>query len=511
MGRTIKLGTEHLSAQDVAEIARGDAAMALGVEARAAIAASHAALDRLAGSGMAIYGVSTGLGAAADTRVSPGDAVIQQRIPLARSVGVGRHARRDEVRAIMAVRLARLAVGRSGASLGTVEALVRMLEHRVHPVVPMTGSVGEADLAPLAHIASVLIGYGEAELDGTLLSGAEALRRAGLTPPALGAKDGLALVSSNAASVGVGALAVVDARRALGGLLAAAALSFEGYRANLSPLWPNAVALRPVPGLAAVAEAMLGACAGGDLARPNGVRSNGARRLQDPLSFRCLGQVHGAAVSALAAALDAIELELNSSDDNPAILADDALSLPNANFDATHLALAFEGLGQALARVAAAAGERIMKLMSPAASELPRFLAPVQDGRNGFATVQKTVSALVAEIQHKALPMPVALLPVADRVEDYGTMALGIVEKTAEIVERVRLLAAIELMVAAQACDLRGGVTLGQGTRTVHAAVRAVVAPLGDDRQLSPDIAALDGLVASGAFDVPFALPAGRP
>jgi histidine ammonia-lyase len=506
MGKIIELGAQRLSAEDVAEIARGDAAVAVGAGAGAAIAAAHAALDRLAGSGMAIYGVSTGLGAAADTRVSPGDAVIQQRIPLARSVGVGRRARPDEVRAIMATRLARLAVGRSGASLGAVEALAGMLERRVHPVVPMTGSVGEADLAPLAHIASVMIGFGEAVHDGTVLSGAEALRRAGLVPPLLGAKDGLALVSSNAASVGTGALAVVDARRALSGLLAAAALSFEGYRGNLSPLWPNAVALRPVPGLGAVAEVMRAACAGGDLTRPNG-----ARRLQDPLSFRCLGQIHGAAVSALAVAIDAVELELNSSDDNPAILADEALSLPNANFDATHLALAFEGLGQALCRAAAAAGERIMKLMSPASSELPRFLAPVQDGRNGFATAQKTVSALVAEIQHKALPMPAALLPVADRVEDYGTMALGIVEKTAEIVERVRLMAAIELMVAAQACDLRGGVALGQGTRAVYMAVRAVVAPLGEDRQFSLDIAALDGLVSAGAFDEPFALPAGRP
>jgi histidine ammonia-lyase len=506
MGRTIELGAGGLLATDVAEIARGDAVVALGTEARVAIAAAHATLDRLAATGMAIYGVSTGLGAAADARIGPGDALIQQRIPLARSVGVGRHARRDEVRAIMAVRLARLAIGRSGASLGTVEALGRLLEHGIHPVVPMIGSVGEADLAPLAHIASVLIGFGEAEFEGVLLSGAEALRRAGLAPPTLGAKDGLALVSSNAASVGIGALTVVDARCALGGMLAAAALSFEGYRANLSPLRPNAVALRPVPGLAAVAEAVLGACAGGDLAGPNG-----ARRLQDPLSFRCLGQVHGAAVNALAAAIDAVELELNTSDDNPAILADDALSLPNAGFDTTHLALAFEGLGQALARVAAAAGERVMKLMSPGASELPRFLAPVQDGRAGFAAVQKTVSALVAEIQHKALPMPAALLPVADRVEDYGTMALSIVEKTAEIVERIRLLAAIELMVSAQACDLRGGVTLGQGTQAVHVAVRAIVAPLGDDRQLSPDIAALDHLVASGAFDVQFSLPVGRP
>lgn len=503
MSRIIEIGARRLSALDVAEVARGDTCAQLAPAARAGIAASHAALERLAGSGMAIYGVSTGLGAAADTRVSPTEAGVQHRIPLARSVGVGRRACTEEVRAIMVTRLARLAIGRSGASPETVDALVALLNRRVHPIVPMTGSIGEADLAPLAHIGSVLMGYGEAEYGGTVMPGAQALAQAGLQPPALGAKDGLALVSSNAASVGLGALAVTDARRALGGLLAAATLSFEGYRANLSPLWPAAIRLRPVPGQAAVADAMLRAVAGGTLAQPNS-----ARRLQDPLSFRCIGPVQGACVAALTTAIDAVELELNSSDDNPAILAEDELSLPNANFDATHLALAFEGLGLALARTAAACGERVMKLMSPSSSELPRFLSPVQDGRNGFATVQKTVSALMAEIQHRAQPMPVVLIPVADRVEDYGTMALAIVEKTAEITDRVRLLAAIELMVAAQACDLRGGIALGSGTKAVHALVRSVVAPLGEDRQISPDIEAIERLVADGRFDDLFALPA---
>lgn len=503
MGRVIAIGSRRLSVLDLAELARGDALIELAPAARTAIAASHATLQRLADGGMAIYGVSTGLGAASDTRVRPNDAGVQQRIPLARSVGVGRRARTDEVRAIMATRIARLAVGRSGATLETVEALAALLNRRVHPVVPMTGSIGEADLAPLAHIGSVLIGFGEAEYAGTIMPGAQALEQAGLTPPALGAKDGLALVSSNAASVGLGALAVADARRALGGMLAALALSFEGYRANLSPFWPAAIQLRPVPGQAAVAGAMLRAMADGDLALPHS-----ARRLQDPLSFRCAGPVQGACVAALTAAIDAVELELNASDDNPAILADGELSLPNANFDATHLALAFEGLGLALARAAAACGERIMKLMSPGSSDLPRFLSPVQDGRNGFATVQKTVAALAAEIQHRAQPMPVVLIPVADRVEDYGTMALAIVEKTADIVDRIRLLAAIELMVAAQACDLRGGIALGTGSKAVHDQVRSVVAPLGEDRQISPDIEAIERLIATGCFDTLFALPA---
>jgi histidine ammonia-lyase len=503
MSHIVEMGAAPLSAGALTEIARTQAVVALAPEARETIVSSYAALKALVSGGAAIYGISTGLGAAVDIRISQPDAAAQERVALARSVGVGRHARQDEVRAMMAARIARLARGRSGASPEAVDALLSLLNRGVHPVVPMTGSVGAADLAPLAHIASVLIGAGEAEYEGEVLPGAEALARAGLHPLHLKGKDGLALVSSNAAAVGLAALVISDARPLLAGLLAAAALSFEGYRATLAPLSPRAVELHPVPGQAWVAETLLKAFAGGDLVKPGA-----SRRLQDPLSFRCVGPVYGALVRVLAAALAQFELELNSSDDNPAILPGEGLSQPTANFDTTHLALAFESLGLAMARVAAACGERIMKLMSPASSDLPRFLSPVE-GQSGFSTVQKTVSALTAEIQHRAMPMPVVLMPVADRVEDYGTMALAIVEKTGEIVARLRLLAAIELMVAAQACDLRAGITLGNVNSVVHNHVRSVVAPLRDDRPTSADIVAIEALIRRGVFDPLFPWPSG--
>jgi histidine ammonia-lyase len=491
----VEIGSSRLLPGDVARIARSKTTVGLAAAAWDRIAASHTMLERLAGRGEAIYGVSTGLGAAVDTRIAP-DAAAQQRVPLARAVGVGPRAREDEVRAMMVARIARFATGRSAVSRQTVEALIALLNKGVHPVVPMIGSIGEADLAPLAHIASVLMGSGDAEVAGAIVTGAEALKRAGLTPPAFGPKDGIALVSSNAASVGLAALVVVDLRRTLSGLVAAAALSFEGYRASVAPLLPDAIGLRPVAGQAAIAEALMRTFNGGDLTQPKA-----ARRLQDPLSFRCVAPVYGACLGALSAASDLVELELNSSDDNPAILSESGISRPNANFDATHLALAFETLGLALTRVAAMSGQRIMRLMSPVSSELPRFLSPIQEGRNGFATVQKTVSALVADIQHRATPMPAFIMPVADGVEDYGTMALPIVQKTGEIAARVQLLSAIELMAAAQACDLRGGIVLGREARAIHAAVRSVVATLHEDRPASPDIEAIGALIAQGIFD----------
>lgn len=452
-------------------------------------------LASLSAAGERIYGVTTGLGAAVDTALQANDDV-QMRVPLARCVGVGRTSSRRELRAIIATRAARLAHGCSGASLAAARSLAGLIERDVRPVVPMTGSIGEGDLAPLAAIASVLTGQGFATLDGEIIPGAVALERAGLAPLRLVGKDGLTLVSSNAASVGPAVLCVADAQHVLSAAVAAGALSFEAYRCSLNPVSEAALALRPLPGQAAVAGAMRDLLEGGTLSQPGA-----ARRLQDPLSFRCIAPVMGAAVAALDAARDIVEAELNSSDDNPAILAE-GHSLPNANFDTTHLTLAFETLGLACARVAAMVGERIMKLMSPASSELPRFLSPIQNGRNGYATVQKTVAALVAEIQHKANPMPVFVLPVADRVEDYATMATAVVEKTADIVARLRLLIAVELMVAAQAVDLRDGIALGRGTAGVRAAVRSAVAVLTEDRPATPDIETLDAMIATGAFDV---------
>ena len=323
------------------------------------------------------------------------------------------------------------------------------------------------------------MGAGEAEYEGRVLAGADALAQAGLAVPRPGVKDGLALVSCNAASVGHGALVVQDGARVLEAWYGAAALSCAGFGANLSPLDPRAADLRAAPGQAQAARRL-----------PRPARRHGGargRRLQDPLSLRCLAPVMGAGDAALARAREAVELELDSAGDSPAILAEEGDVLGTANFDATHLALAFEGLGLALARMAALAGARLIQLMSPAASALPRFLSPAGVGQSGFAPLQKTIAALVAHVQHLATPMPTVVLPAAEGIEDYSTMAPSVVAKTAAAVEQVRILVAIEFIVAAQACDLRGAV-LGPHVAALHAVVRGVVAPLAEDRGLGVDV-----------------------
>ncbi len=488
----IWLGTT-LSVADVCAVVREGAPAAFTPEALARIGAAHDAVRAMVRQGAAIYGVTTGLGAAVDTPLDAADDAHQRRIPQARAAGVGPRLPREVVRATMLARLSRLACGASGVSHGMAQALAAMLERGVTPRVPAIGSIGEADLVPLAHIAAVLAGEGEAELGGALLPAAEALARAGIAVPAWGPKDGLALVSSNAGAVGPAALLVADAAQVLDAAVAAAALSLESFRGDLAPFDPRAAGLRPAPGQAAAAAAVLGWLAGGDLCQP-GV----ARRLQDPLSFRVFASVQGAAADALDRARGLVELELNTSDDNPAILAADGAALPNGNFDPTALTLAIEALGQALLRVGAATAGRVMRLMSPAVSGLPRFLA--DPGRNGLATVQKTVSALLAQMQHGAAPMPVCIMPAADSVEDYATMASAVVAKTVGVLDQLRLLVATELMVAARACDLRDALRLGAGTARLHAAIRTAVPPLGPDRSTGPDIERLAALIAAGTL-----------
>lgn len=483
----LNIASRGVSPDMISKIAHDLTPVDIAPDAAALIAASYVCLQDHGARGQAIYGVSTGLGAAVDTAMKLRTGAAQYLIPHARAVGVGRIASEIETRAMIATRLSRVCGGHSGMSYPVAAALVAMLNHRIVPRVPMLGSVGEADLAPMAHIAEVLTGGGTViRPDGSLTDGRTAFADAGLELPEFGVKDGLSLVSSNSAALGLAALAIGDVQRVFAAQMAAVALTYEGFRASIAPLAPAATALRPAPNQGKIAGVLLSLFEGGSLMAPKA-----QRRLQDPLSLRCVSSVFGAVHSAICHARDAVALELASSDDNPAVNTTLDLVLPNGNFDPTHVALAFDTLALAVARLAAMTGERIMKMMSAEMTDLPRFMAPDVGGSNGFATVQKTVSALVATMGQQAMPMPFAALPVADRVEDYASLLMPGVEKFTAMLENLRYLVGIELMVAAQAVDLRDGITLGQGTAAIQQAVRAHVPPLTQDRATSPDIFAL--------------------
>jgi histidine ammonia-lyase len=495
LGSPIIVGDQRIAVSTVARVGRDDTKVQLSAAARSRIVAERAVVERAVAGDKPVYGLTTGLGAAVDTRLPPEDvAAFQSRALRARSVAVGSRLPREAVRAAMFARIAGMAAGGSGVSPSVLDGLVALLNAGIHPAVPAIGSIGAADLAPLAHLASALIGEGEAEFRGELLPAAEALRSAGLKPVTLGPKDGLALINSNALSVGSGALVLHDTAGILRALDVSAALALEGFRGNLSPLDPRAQRARPAPGQAVAAERLRALLAGSELWQPTA-----PRRLQDPLSFRCIAPVHGAALDALDLATDALETELNASGDNPLVIADEERIISTGNFDVTALALRFEHLGLALAAIAGLCGERSLKLLAPRFSDLPRFLTPRGGTRTGFATVQKTLAALEAEIRHFGLPVSLGLRGVADGVEDHASLLPQAVAKVRAMLDRLPFLLAIELIVAAQALDLRP-VRLGKPMRQAYEAVRALVPALDEDRAMGPEIERVAAEIQAGTL-----------
>jgi len=481
---------------DITSIARRSARIEISRDVENKINAARAVVERYLAADRPVYGLTTALGAGVDTRLATEDLIaFQLRVPQARAVGVGPALPRETVRAMMAARIAGMAAGGSGVSLPVFAGLVAALNASFHPVVPSLGSIGAADLAPLAHLGRALLGDGEAELDGAIMPARDALSKAGLAPLPIAPKDGHVLVVANSLSVGKACLCVEDIERLFDWSLAAVALNFEAFRANVSAFDDRALAARPAFGQREAAARFRELLSGSSL-----FVDGAARRLQDPLSYRCAPQVWGALLHAIGEARTATEIELASCGDNPVVLADEGLILSHGNFDMTAFVLAWERLGQAIAHCASATAYRTMKIMSPGMSELPRFLTPLGQSRAGFATVQKTVSALEAEIRHLAHPVSLTPIPVADGVEDQASMAPSVLSKIEAMIERMRYLVAIELVASVQAVELRGVAgELGSGTLGAYRQVRQLVASLEEDRAQGPDFQRVTEFIAETA------------
>ena len=444
-----------LAPEAVAAIARDGAELALAPAAVARMTDTHAALGHAVARGVAVYGMSTGLGSRVTepVRETSGERYSLRTIR-GRATAVGEPLPTELTRAVIAVRVAGLCTGGAGASPGLARALAELLNRRVHPELPRSGSVGSSDLCLMAHVGLGVIGEGRSELDGESLPGGEALARAGLERFVPGARDGLAICSSSAVSVAVATLGLLDARLCLDGAQASAALALEGFRANLSPLHPRVAAARPAPGQQWAADGLRALLREGALtttARP--------RRLQDPLSFRCVAPIHGSLHTALQWLDDALGPELTGAADNPLVLGaatdDGVVVLPTGNFQVPGGALA------------GAAGARAALTLHPQI--------------------------------------------VADAVEDDSTGATQAALRLREQLQRLALLVATELLVAAAAVDVAGIERLGAGTAAVQRAVRERVAPIGEDRPLGPEIELLAReLVVGGGLRDAISQPAPR-
>ncbi|WP_119462498.1 HAL/PAL/TAL family ammonia-lyase [Rhodospirillaceae bacterium SYSU D60014] len=467
----------------VAQVARDHARVDIDPAAASRLKASRAVVERFLAEDRPVYGLTTGLGPRATMRLPQETLAEFSRLTvLGRAQAVGPRLSEDVVRAAMLIRANGMVKGGAGVQPSVPEMLVAMLNAGVHPVMPAIASIGAADLCLMAHIGLAAIGEGEAVHHGETLPAAEALKRAGLQPLELGPKDGLALCSANAVSAGQGALALSDAT-ALSTLLdLAAALSMEGFRANLSPIDPRIAAARPAPGQEAAAAHLRALLAGGALTEPGA-----ARRVQDPISLRCVSHVHGSLRAALDFAAPALQAELNGAGDNPLVLVEDGEMLSTGNFHTPALALAFDTAGLAISQTATLLVNRITRLLTERLSDLPAMLSPRAPTRSGFGPLTKTAEALAAEIRHLANPVSIDSRGGID-VEDDSTNAPLAARKLADMLERLRLLVALELVVATQAVDLAKVTRLGRGTAIAHAIVRELVQPLDEDRPLGGDI-----------------------
>jgi histidine ammonia-lyase len=498
MTRAILPGVQRIGIGDVVDVARARNQVSIAPDVVARLERARAIVENAGDGDTPIYGLNSALGAnTGRTLAAEERAPYQVQALRARAVGVGPPLAEDCVRAAMFTRAAGMARAGSGVSVPVFRALVDALNHGVYPVVPAWGSISVADLAPLSHIALVLIGEGEAFLNGERVSGARALAEARLAPVALGPKDGLALISSNAITVGSACLVLHDLLRLFEWQLDVLALSCEGYRAGVSPLDLRAQQARPAPGQADAAARIRHALAGSAL-----WHSGAARCVQDPLSFRCAAQVHGAALDALAQSVKHAEIELNAAADSPLVDAASGDVFSTGNFHLPGFAIAHEALGLAVAQVAALSVARCIKLLSPAASALPLQLTRHGPQQSGFAAVPKTLTALLNDIRHLANPACLDFLPVSEQIEDHASMAMKCVTKLGEMSRRLVWLAAMEAVIATQAVDLRTPdvrTTLGSGARRIYDGVRARVAFLDDDRPLSPDFEAVAVWMVAGA------------
>jgi histidine ammonia-lyase len=500
----VLLDGETLTLEEVLAAAHGRARVELAPGARERVRRARALVEARLEDGEAHYGINTGFGTLAEVRIERGDLErLQRNLVLSHAAGVGAPLPLVEARALMVLRANVLAKGVSGIREETLDLLLAMLERGVVAVVPERGSVGASgDLAPLAHLALVLIGEGEAFLGDppVRLPGADALRRAGLAPVVLAAKEGLALVNGTQAMTAVGAHALVRAERLA--LLAdlAGAMTLEGLLGSHRPFLPEIQQARGQPGQSAAAARLRELLAGSELNASH--QGPGCHKVQDPYSLRCMPQVHGAARDGIGFCRGVLAREVNAATDNPLVFPELGEIVSGGNFHGQPVALALDVLAVAASHLAAISERRVEQLVNPALSGLPPFLAPRTGLDSGFMIAQVTSAALVSENKILCHPASVDSIPSSAGREDHVSMGMTAAVKARQVVENVRTCLAIELLVAAQAIDLRAPLRPAARVAEAHRRIRAAVPRLEGDRELHRDVAQVCRLVDEGTLDL---------
>jgi histidine ammonia-lyase len=493
----MELNGEQLTIEEVCAVAAGRAEAHLAESAIQQMERSRAVVDRLAAGDAPVYGVNTGVGLLADVRIAASDLdQLQRNVVRSHCAGVGDPLPRAEVRAMMLIRANVLAKGYSGIRPVVAQRLCDLLNHGVTPQVPSQGSVGASgDLAPLAHMAAVLIGEGEAEYQGAVYPGGEALSRAGLERLTLRAKEGISLINGTQAMLAIGCLELTAAETLADTADLICAMTLDALRGTPRAFDPRLHAARPHPGQVESAARLRQFLEGSEIRQSHIT----CRRVQDAYSLRCAPQVHGAVRDSLAEARRIFAIELNSATDNPLVLDDEIVS--GGNFHGEPLAFQLDYLAVALTALSGIAERRIDRLVNPALNEeLPPFLAGHAGLESGLMMAQVTAAALVAENRVLSHPASSGSITTSGNKEDFVSMGMTSALKYKNIVRNARAVLAIEALSASRALDLLRPLRSSAAIEQAHSRIREVSPAIEGDRALHRDIAAIERLIADGAL-----------
>nr|WP_221384889.1 histidine ammonia-lyase [Sulfitobacter undariae] len=483
---------------DLADIYWNEAAVRLDPACHPAIELAQSRIAKAAAGSDAVYGVNTGFGKLASVKIETKDtATLQRNLILSHCCGVGPAIPRRHARLLMALKLLSLGRGASGVRLEIVQLIEAMLAKGVTPVIPAQGSVGASgDLAPLAHMAAVMMGHGEAEFCGQIMSGDKAMQAAGLTAIELGPKEGLALINGTQFSTAFALAGLFGAWRAAHSALITSALSTDAIMGSTAPLQPEIHALRGHRGQIEAGATMRALLAGSEIRDSHMVDD---ARVQDPYCIRCQPQVTGAAMDVLRMAATTLEIEANAATDNPLVLIDADLIVSGGNFHAEPVGFAADMIALAIAEIGAIAQRRIALIVDPVLSfNLPPFLTPNPGLNSGYMIAEVTTAALMSENKHLANPCVTDSTPTSANQEDHVSMAAHGARRLGPMIENLERILGVELLCAAQGIDFRAPLATSDALQRVVTRVRQEVETMGDDRYLAPDLERAAMMIANG-------------
>lgn len=497
--KTVSIDGDNLTLEQVEEVASGKASVRIDPKAISKINKCRKYVEKIVDTGKTVYGINTGFGKLCLERINKKDIEkLQENLVLSHALSVGPVFSEEEVRAIMLLRANVLAKGYSGVRLELIQTLVDMINKGVHPMIPEKGSVGASgDLAPLAFIALVMMGKGWVFYKGRLMDGGRALKNAKISPLKFSAKEGLALINGTCVMTALGVLSLLKAERLAQLADMAGALSLEAALCTPVAFDENIQKVRAYKGQREVARNLL------NLTRHSQIREfhKACPKVQDPYSFRCMPQVHGAVRDVLSYVRSILNIEINSATDNPLIFPDEDKVISGGNFHGEPVALALDFLGIACSELASISERRIAALINPEISDLPAFLTKEPGLNSGFMIAQIVAASLVSENKVLSHPASVDSIPTSNNQEDHVSMGTIAARKAREIVNNTEEVLAIEFLAASQGIDFRLPLKPGIGTGKIYKEIRKMIPPVTKDRLLVGDLVKMKELMRGG-FEV---------